>query len=98
VLFIPPLHRTHHPWLHLSGEVKSAERQKMREPKATRQNAAPNPSEAGATPPFDARCVTDPAGSLPPRWRKKIAPVVWGCFQSFSETGSCKGDCNHGNR
>lgn len=39
----------------------------MRNNMATRQDAAQTPDEAGATPPFDARCVTGLVGSLPPR-------------------------------
>jgi hypothetical protein len=67
----------------------------MSEPQAARKDATPNPSEAGA--PFDAPCVTSPAGvapaSLAQKSRQWFAPLA-----EFSERDNCKGDCNHGNR
>ena len=44
---------------------------------ATKKDAAQTSDEAGATPPFDARCVTVPCGVAPASWRKRIAPMVW---------------------
>jgi hypothetical protein len=41
---------------------------------ATKKDAAQTSDEAGATPPFDARCVTVAVGSLPPQSRAARDP------------------------
>jgi hypothetical protein len=51
---------------------------------ATKKDAAQTSDEAGATPPFDARCVTVLRGVAPASWRKGIAPMVWAAPRTSS--------------
>jgi len=43
---------------------------------ATKKDAAQTSDEAGATPPFDARCVTVAVWSLPPLSRAARGPLA----------------------
>lgn len=82
--FTPRLHLLRHPGLHLFGEANRLRSKGMRKPNGEEKNAAQTPSEAGATPPFDAPCVTGLLGSLPPRWRGYCARVL-GRVRSFGK-------------
>jgi hypothetical protein len=64
------LHRA----LHAAGEANSRETQEMNGKDRSYLDAAQTGREAGATPPFDARCVTVAVGSLPPQSRAARDP------------------------
>jgi hypothetical protein len=53
-------------------ELEGTKRDEVRN--GSKKDAAETPDEAGATPPFDARCVTVAAGSLPPQSRAAPDP------------------------
>jgi len=60
------LHDLLHRSLHAGGEANSWETQEMNGKDRSNSDAAKTGSEAGATPPFDARCVTGSVEALPP--------------------------------
>jgi hypothetical protein len=96
VLVTLPLHRKCHPWLHLSGKAKLAERKKMREPKAPRQNAAKTRPRRERPRPLTHRA----SRALRGRSRlagARIAPGVWAAFR-VSEQEDHKGEKKDGNR
>src|SRR5712692_6743509 len=64
---------------------------------ATKKDAAQTSDEAGATPPFDARCVTVLRGVAPASWRKGIAPMVWPRRELRVRKSTARGG-RHGNR
>jgi hypothetical protein len=64
--FTPPLHYTLSDILHPFEPVKHRKQSKIYPERAFTRIADKTSDEAGATPPFDARCVTVPVGSLPP--------------------------------
>jgi hypothetical protein len=64
--FTPPLHRTLSGILHPSEVVKYRKQNKIYLERALTRIADKTSDEAGATPPFDARCVTVSVRSLPP--------------------------------
>jgi hypothetical protein len=51
------------------GRTQHKENHSDQRSRRTKLQAAQNLPEAGATPPSDARCVSGPGGSLPPRHR-----------------------------
>jgi hypothetical protein len=58
------------------GRAQHKENHSDQRSRRTKLHAAQNLPEAGATPSSDARCVSGPWGSLPPRHRVTVA-VVW---------------------
>jgi hypothetical protein len=64
--FTSRLHEVFHPSLHPDSAAIYSENQSITRRGENRPVRGPNPSEAGATPPFAARCVTGSVGSLPP--------------------------------
>ncbi len=65
-LFTPLLHRGLQQSLHGGRGAMVRQINPMHAPKRTELHADWNDGRAGATPPFDARCVTGSVGSLPP--------------------------------
>jgi len=63
-----------HDLLHPCSAADLRKRKEMTPKTATRKDAAPTSDSAGATPPFDARCVTVAVGSLPPQSRAARDP------------------------
>ncbi len=66
VYFTPLLQHLLHCSLHPGGEANLMETQEMSGKERSHLDAAQTGREAGATPPFDARCVTGCVESLPP--------------------------------
>jgi hypothetical protein len=64
--FTPGLHRTLHRSLHPSAAGKARQINAIEVPKTLGLCGGWNDVRAGATPPFDARCVTVAVRSLPP--------------------------------
>ncbi len=64
--FTPVLHGALHRSLHRSAAGKARQVNQMDVPKAVGLREGWHDVRAGATPPFDARCVTVPVWSLPP--------------------------------
>jgi len=56
------------------AEKRTWTKERDDEETATKKDAAQTSDEAGATPPFDARCVTVAMGSLPPQSRAARDP------------------------
>ena len=65
-LFTPLLHRGLHQSLHGGRVAMARQINSIHAPKRTEPHADRNHGRAGATPPFDARCVTGFVRSLPP--------------------------------
>src|SRR6266849_1223066 len=73
--FTPVLHGALHRSLHRSAAGKARQVNQMDVPKAVGLREGWHDVRAGATPPFDARCVTVLCGVAPASWRKGIAPM-----------------------
>jgi len=72
--FTCPLQLGLHDLLHPCSAANLRKRKEMTPKTATRKDAARTSDEAGATPPFDAPCVTVAVGSLPPQSRAARDP------------------------
>jgi hypothetical protein len=95
VCFTPLLQHLLHCSLHPGGEANLMETQEMSEKERSHLDAPQTGREAGATPPFDARCVTGSVESLPPLMEFpspvgraqasvcRLSPAIPGCFGRF---------------
>jgi hypothetical protein len=77
--FTPVLHGALHRSLHRSAARKARHVNQMDVPKTVGLHEGWNDVRAGATPPFDARCVTVAVGSLPPSQELRVR-VLRGCI------------------
>jgi hypothetical protein len=72
VRFTPVLHGALHRSLHPSAADKASQIITIEVPKTAGLHEGWNYVRAGATPPFDARCVTVAVGSLPPSQELRV--------------------------
>jgi hypothetical protein len=77
--FTPVLHGAFHRSLHRSAAGKARELNSMDVPKMVGLDEGWHDVRAGATPPFDARCVTVAVWSLPPSQELRVS-VLRGCM------------------
>jgi hypothetical protein len=71
--FTPVLHETLHQSLHPSAASKARQVNPIDVPKMVALREGSNDVRAGATPPFDARCVTVAVWSLPPSQKLRVS-------------------------
>jgi hypothetical protein len=77
--FTPVLHGALHRSLHRSAARKARQVNQINAPKTVRLREGWHDMRAGATPPFDARCVTVAVWSLPPSQELRVS-VSFGCI------------------
>jgi hypothetical protein len=77
--FTPVLHGALHRSLHRSAARKARQVNQINAPKTVRLREGWHDVRAGATPPFDARCVTVAVWSLPPSQERR-SRVLRGCI------------------
>src|SRR5216684_5561553 len=77
--FTSVLHGAIHRSLHRSAARKASQINTIDVPKTVALREVWNDVRAGATPPFDARCVTVAVGSLPPSQDPSVS-VLFGCI------------------
>ena len=77
--FIPVLHGAFHRSLHRSAAGKARKLNSIDVPKTVGLDEGWHDVRAGATPPFDARCVTVAVWSLPPSQELRVS-VLRGCM------------------
>jgi len=70
--FTPVLHRALHRSLHRSAARRASQINTIDVPKTVALRTGMNDMRAGATPPFDARCVTVAVWSLPPSQKLRV--------------------------
>jgi hypothetical protein len=84
--FTPVLHRTLHRLLHPSAADKARQMNQMDAPKTVALREGWHDVRAGATPPFDARCVTVACGSSSPQ-RNFVSTF---CSVAFTDLRICQ--------
>jgi hypothetical protein len=89
--FTPVLHRALHRSLHRSIAHKASQINTIDVPKTVALCAGRNDMRAGATPPFDARCVTVAVGSLPPSQELRVS-VLCGCIDRPEDLSDKRSD------
>ncbi len=94
VRFTLVLHRALHRSLHPSAADKARQVNQMDVPKTVGLHEGWHDVRAGATPPFDARCVTVAVGSLPPSQELR-GRVLRGCIRSPENLSDRMSDILH---
>jgi hypothetical protein len=89
--FTPVLHGALHRLLHRSAARKASQINTIDVPKTVALRAGWNDMRAGATPPFDARCVTVVVWSLPPSQELR-ASVLRGCIDRPEDLSDRRSD------
>jgi hypothetical protein len=89
--FTPLLHRALHRPLHRSAAGKARQVNPIDIPKRVALREGWHDVRAGATPPFDARCVTVAVGSLPPSQKLRVS-VLCDCRDRPGDLSDKKSD------
>jgi hypothetical protein len=95
--FTPLLHGTLHRSLHQSAAHKARQVNQMDVPKTVGLRVAWHDVRAGATPPFDAQCVTVAVWSLPPSQELRVS-VLRGCIHRTEDLSDKMSDILHKKR
>jgi hypothetical protein len=89
--FTPVPHGALHRSLHRSAARKARYANQINAPKTVRLREGWHDVRAGATPPFDARCVTVAVGSLPPSQELRVN-VLCGCIDRPEDLSDKRSD------